>query len=163
MATTQLPEREVRRSRTRLPLEGMDRTRSQDRGGTASTKQARVNSAVIETRMLTASKIDWPGSGRKGSRSSRLVGEELLGLLAAGDDPVVDPLGPLPQLGLAVDVAAPEPERHAEVERLQRVGAGQRLGLVGLLVEPIGAEPLLVDVPLQDVLPPLRGVRPAAS
>ena len=51
----------------------------QSQGGTAKTKQASVNSAVIETRTLTASRIDWPGSGCRGSRSTASSGRNLSG------------------------------------------------------------------------------------
>ena len=78
----------------------------------------------------------------------RLVVEELVGLLAAGEDAVVDPLGPFPQVRRAVRVASPEAQRDAQVEGFEGVGAGQRLGLLRLLVETVGAEPFLRRGPI---------------
>ena len=49
----------------------------QSQGGTANTKQASVKSAVIETSTLTASKIDLPGSGLRGWRSTASSGRNL--------------------------------------------------------------------------------------
>ena len=125
-------------------------------------KQASVASAVIETRMLTFEqhRLARQRPERHEFVAVLVVGQELVGRLVGGGDPVVDPLDPAPQLRLLEPELPLEAQGHAEEEHLQRVGVGEPLGLVGLLVELLAADVLAEEFPLQDVLPPLVGVRP---